>query len=234
MSRIGILLTQPANPERDSIFGNFADMFKTFLLSADSSLDFRVYNLLAGDWPVNFDECDGWLITGSFHGAYDDIPWIHKLKDLIVELHKAQEKIVGICFGHQIIAEALGGKVIKSEKGWGVGVHSFTVAEKFSWMNPPLQQVSLLYSHQDQVVALPPNAVLIGGDDFCPNRMFAVDNNILVMQGHPEFSVEFEHYLLKGRREILTPELYSVAESSLKKPIDNETIAKWVVNFILQ
>jgi GMP synthase-like glutamine amidotransferase len=229
--KIGILLTQPAIPERDKIFGTFADMFKTFLLSADNSLSFTVYDILHDEWPESLSECDGWLITGSMHDAYGNLPWITRLKDFIVRCNIEKSKLIGICFGHQIIAEALGGKVEKAAQGWGVGVHEFNIEYSFPWMKPSLSKISLLYSHQDQVVRMPHNATLIGGDPFCPHRMFTVEDHILAIQGHPEFSSEFEAFLLESKKNNIPSEVYNRAVESLSNHIDNTTIAKWMVKF---
>lgn len=229
--KTGILLTQPAIPERDARFGNFADMSKLFLSSAGKTMQFAVYNLLNNEWPESAKECNAWFITGSVHSAYEDLPWINRLKEFIKSCHVGKQKLAGICFGHQIIAEALGGKVEKSVNGWGVGAYDFTVKTTCPWMVPPLRHVNLLYSHQDQVTKLPEGSVLIGGDSFCTNRMYAIGNHILSIQGHPEFTVEFERYLLEARKNILPVPVYERGVQSLSAELDSAQMAHWIVNF---
>ena len=129
--KIGILKTDAVRPEWVPDFGEYPDMFTALLAKADPDLEFAVYDVEEGEYPDDIDEVDAYLITGSKSSVYEEKAWIARLMDFVRELHAREKKIVGICFGHQIIAHALGGKTEKSHKGWGVGRHTH------SFITPP-------------------------------------------------------------------------------------------------
>lgn len=191
----------------------------------------KEYKIALGDFPKSPDECDIWFITGSPKSVYDDIDWIHKLADFTKQLHAKKKKTIAICFGHQMIAHALGGKVSKSEKGWGVGIRSFNVMKNTDWMIDKIQQMSLLFSHQDQVQKLPPQAELLAGDDFCPNQMFQIENHILTLQGHPEFTVQFAKDRLISRKQIIAPGTFDTAMLSYNNKNDFKLATAWIRKF---
>jgi len=160
-------------------------------------------------------------------------PWIKQLRDYIVALHKHRRKLIGICFGHQIIALALGGMTEKSEKGWAVGNSISHIDKEKPWMGEVMtnakKQFALLVSHQDQVVRLPAQAELIATNTFCPNA-----NHILTFQGHPEFSADYLNYLMAKRRDLIGEEKYKKAMESLQYDQDAQLVARWIINFIHQ
>ena len=149
---IGILKTDAVRPEWVPDFGEYPDMFKRLLLEADSSVSFAIWDVEEGVHPTDgdIDAVDGFIITGSKSSAYDDKQWIRDLEALIQKLHARRKKMVGICFGHQIIAKALGGVVSKSDKGWGVGIHTYEL-NKAPFDGAQSGQLKLVVSHQDQV-----------------------------------------------------------------------------------
>ena len=233
--KIGILHADDLAKEILNEYGDYADMFQNLLLSVDDTLSFSTYQVTQSEYPSTIDECDAYLLTGSKFSAYDDEAWIKQLIKFIVELHQQQKKLIGICFGHQLIAHALGGLTQKSEKGWGVGLIISDVkqtADKYDWLTPEKEGFSLLVSHQDQVVKLPPGAELIASNAFCLNAGFQIGESVLTFQGHPEFSVEYLKYIMNNRREIIGEETYSLALLSIKQPADQELVAQWLVNFI--
>lgn len=186
------------------------------------------------EWPISYDECTVWIITGSSKGVYDNDPWLIRLSQWIQNLHVRKKKLIGICFGHQIIAQALGGKVEKSTKGWGVGIKPFQVLHHQPWMNPQQTNLSLIFSHQDQVITLPSEAKLLASDEFCPNQMFQIGNHILTMQGHPEYTVEFAKNRLLARKDRIDPATYNKALSSLSQPsqlCDDKILSSWIREF---
>ncbi len=215
--------------------GNYQEHYnqdiKDFLTRTFSGEPIRDYKIARGEWPLSFDECRLWVITGSSKGAYDDVPWIHQLVQWIIGAHSRKRKILGICFGHQIIAQALGGKVEKSAKGWGVGVRSFEVVNLKPWMKPAQSKLDLIFSHQDQVVQLPPGADLLAQSEFCTNQMFQIGEHILTMQGHPEFSVEFAKGRLDVRQELIGRKVYEKAVSSLSLARDDRILSQWIREF---
>ena len=222
---VGILKTDDVRVQWVEQFGEYPDMFAALLQGVDSSLKFVTYDVLRQHYPENIDEMDAYLITGSQFSAYDDHPWIHQLCQFIQQLAKREKKLVGICFGHQIIAHSLGGETQKSDKGWGVGVHAVQMARSE-------QSFRLLVSHQDQVVEPAKGATILAGSDFCPIAICQLGDHIMTFQGHPEFDPEYARELLNLRRDMYPDEVYQQALASLDGDIDQQLIAQWIVDFI--
>lgn len=231
---IGILQADSVMAPFDRQFGSYPDMFRDLLQSANGAgqLEFRIYDIKQGIYPDNIDECDGYLITGSRSSVYEDETWIAELKDYVLTLHQASKKLVGICFGHQLIATALGGMTEASDRGWGVGVHSSEVVRTEPFMTPSLTEFSLLVSHKDQVTRLPKDALLLAGSDFCPNAMFRIDRHILALQGHPEFCKDYSRGLMQVRKELLGAETHNRGIESLAGQTDEQQVARWILNFV--
>lgn len=237
--RIGVLQVDAVLDGFQAEFGNYPSMFENLLkkaaedaLQIDLAIDH--YNIEQGEYPARVDECDGYIITGSKRSVYDDEPWIHNFRDYVVELNAKKSKLVGICFGHQMIALALGGNTEAAEVGWGVGIHQSKIVQQKSYMKPKLDCVSAIVSHKDQVTLLPPGAELLSTSEFCLNSMFQIGNHILAFQGHPEFSKGYSRALMNLRREILGEDVYADGIDSLKKGIHSEDFAQWIVHFIAE
>ena len=196
MKRIGILQTGILGGELSQKFGEYPDMFVDML--GDEDFTYQTYAVVKGEFPKSPEECDGWIITGSKHGAYEDHPWIKPLEGFIRELVASKRPTIGICFGHQIMAQAMGGKVVKSDKGWGVGVHEYENLETGT-------RDKLLAFHQDQVIAPPPGAVVTHRSDFCEFAGLRYSDTCLTLQPHPEHIVEFTKDLLDERRGSTIP-----------------------------
>ena len=175
---------------------------------------------------------DGLLITGSAAGVYEGHEWIAPLEGLIRETATARKPQFGICFGHQIMAQAFGGVVEKSDKGWGVGVHAYDVFNPAPWMDPPLGRMACAVSHQDQVTTLPPSARRLGGSAFCENGFLSYDHAPAAsMQPHPEFSHDYADALLRLRRERVGEDLADEGLRTLKGRSDREAIGRWIARF---
>ncbi|MCF5878844.1 glutamine amidotransferase [Aeromonas veronii] len=231
--RLGILDCDRLDPDLADRFGPvYSEMFIRGFAALAPELEFRVWSALDGELPEDLHECDAWLITGSRHDAYSDIPWIQALRAWIRQAHDADVKLAGVCFGHQVIAQALGGEVVKSTKGWGLGVSVHPMLADEPWMAPARDQIRILASHQDQVALLPPGATRLAGNDFCPNFMFLQGDNIVAIQGHPEFSVEYNRALIERRRGLLPDERYQSSLSSLEGEVDSTTMMQWLLQFL--
>ncbi|HHQ4554344.1 TPA: glutamine amidotransferase-related protein [Aeromonas veronii] len=231
--RLGILDCDRLDPDLADRFGPvYSEMFIRGFAALAPELEFRVWSALDGELPEDLHECDAWLITGSRHDAYSDIPWIQALRAWIRQAHDADVKLAGVCFGHQVIAQALGGEVVKSTKGWGLGVSVHPMLEDAPWMAPARDHIRILASHQDQVALLPPGATRLAGNDFCPNFMFLQGDHIVAIQGHPEFSVEYNRALIERRRGLLPDERYQSSLSSLEGEVDSATMMQWLLQFL--
>lgn len=211
-----------------------AVLFQRLFTAVQAPFTLQTYEVTAGELPHDLDECEAYLITGSLQGVYDDFPWIDGLTQFIRAAFAAGKKLVGICFGHQIIAHALGGWAEKSEKGWGLGQRRFDVTAQRPWMTPRLDNCRLYFAHQDQVVKLPPGAERLGGDEFCANAMFVIGDQVLGIQGHPEFTPEFMTAVVDSLQAKVPETIYKTAVTSLGdgRP-DNLIVSGWVRNFLL-
>ncbi|OFZ10866.1 MAG: hypothetical protein A2Z20_03925 [Bdellovibrionales bacterium RBG_16_40_8] len=207
-------------------------MLLEFIRESIPGLPARMYRIAHGEWPSSVSDCTGWIITGSSKNTIDKDLWILKLSQFIQECHRQKHQLVGICFGHQIIAQALGGRVDQSRLGWGVGAHTFSVTTQKPWMTPFRSKITLFFSHRYQVMQLPREATLIAKNDFCPIQMYMVNQHIFCMQGHPEFTAEFTKSRMKSRIDELGKELYKSAKKTLIQPSNSKIIASWIKNFL--
>ncbi|MFK5998936.1 MAG: type 1 glutamine amidotransferase [Rhodobacterales bacterium] len=224
--KIGILQTGMAPDDMAAQTGEYPEMFERLL--AGHGFDFQTYNVLAGDIPLDANAADGWLITGSKFGAYEDHPWIAPLEDLIRKIYAAHIPLIGVCFGHQIIAQALGGKVEKYKGGWRVG----QTAYKMAGHNDP---IVLNAWHQDQVVELPEDAVILGSNDFCKNAMLTYGDKVFTVQAHPEYGDDFIEGLIKYRAKGAVPEnLQTDAKARMGQPLQADVIAEMFANILKQ
>jgi GMP synthase-like glutamine amidotransferase len=230
--KLGILKTDAVRPEWVPEFGEYPDMFIALLSRVDPDLEFAVYDVEQGQYPADIDEVDAYLITGSKSSAYDDKPWITTLMEFVRELHRRRKKLVGICFGHQLIALALGGKVAKSPKGWGVGLHKHTFTDTPTWHDQGDAGLNVLVSHQDQVLEAPSDARVLAGSEFCENAVTQIGDHILTFQGHPEFVPEYSRSIMTFRREVIGEEAYSDGMASLEGTHEGQRIARWIMNFL--
>jgi GMP synthase-like glutamine amidotransferase len=223
--KLAILEAGAPPPALEERFGRYPAMFEALL-----GLEARSYDVEAGALPPDIGRHDAYLVTGSAAGVYDDLPWIPKLVTFL-RAAKGRARLVGICFGHQVMAEAFGGRVEKSAKGWGVGLHSYPIVRHEGWMDPvPL--VAAPASHQDQVVAAPPDAELTASSLFTPYAGFAwPGQGAISFQFHPEMSPEFAAALYESRRDRLPDADAAIA--SLNGPNDSQRIGDWIRRFLL-
>ena len=232
--RIGILKADSVRDEFQSQFGDYQGMFQRVLDSvAEGALEYRTYDVLAGDYPESIDTCDGYVITGSRESVYDDQEWISRLGNFVIALHEQQKKTVGICFGHQLIAHVLGGETTSAAGGWGVGVHQFKVEFEPPWMPEKTTSFRLLCSHRDQVTRLPQDAHVFAKSDFCPVAGYTMGNHFITFQGHPEFEKPYAEILMRSRKELLES-AYDPGIASLEETTDEGLVATWMYEFLQQ
>ncbi len=211
----------------------FIDMFQHI----QAPMTFRTYLATEEDYPESLDECDAYLITGSPCSVYDTYTWLKDLENFIHHADQAAIPLVGICFGHQAIAQALGGKVKPADRGWTLGLHEFSISVGKPWMVDRKASHALYFINQDQVVTLPPNVEHIAGFDGCPNAMFHREGRIIAIQGHPEQPLSSMHRFL----ELLLNEYHinneladsAAATMAAGKP-DADVFATWISEFLLR
>lgn len=229
--KLGILQCDAVAAELQPEFGDYPDMFRRLLSAADADLTFTTYNLTRDELPATPADCDAWLFSGSKCGANDETGWIHRAADFVRQLHAQRRPTIGICFGHQLIARTLGGRVERAA-GWGVGVHTTRMLQQQPWMQPARDELALLVSHQDQVVELPPGAVQLATHPFCANDMYQLDQHILAFQGHPEFPKGYARTIMERRRERIGESTFQQGMASLKQATDGAVAARWISGFL--
>ena len=227
MTRIAILKTGAPPPALAETHGDYPAMFGTLL---GDGFETTVFDVRQGEWPdpVGFD---GAVITGSAAGVYEDDAWIGALLDWI-RLARGETRLVGVCFGHQAMAQALGGRVEKSDRGWGVGLHRYDVAAPAPWMIPAAATGAIPVSHQGQVVAIPGDALVTLSSAFTPYAGLAWGEDAISFQGHPEFTPAYASDLTAGRRGRIDPVLVDRALETLAQPNDRALVADWIRGFL--
>ena len=227
---IGILRTDEVVAELQRTFGDYPAMFRQLFNHADPTLTFAEYD--ARQAVPDVIDCDVYIITGSKHSVYDDLPWIKPLVGFLQDVLAQKRKVIGICFGHQLMAHFFGGRVAPADVGWGVGVCGAAVVNRQPWMDSAAEEIRLLASHKDQVVELPPGAQLYLSSDFCPYAGFTLDNQVITVQGHPEFSKGYSEALMKQRRDLLGDAVYTAGLESLANATDENVLSRWILKFI--
>jgi GMP synthase-like glutamine amidotransferase len=228
---IGLLQCDHVSEPFQHIIPDYPQAFRDLFARYAPEISLRVYDVCHGELPQSVEECEGYITTGSKYSVYDDVPWIHQLADFVRQIHAHKSKLVGICFGHQMIAHALGGKVAKSQSGWGIGTKPVELHQPKPWMQPEKQSYRLLLSHQDQVLTLPEGAELLGGNDHCPISMLGVDNHMLGIQAHPEFTPSYAEALMDSRLERIGRDPIQAAKPTLSENTDEATIMRWIEAF---
>ena len=213
-------------------YSSFGSMFVRLFENAGVDWTIGIFSTQLGQYPTSFDDYDAVLLTGSRADSFSDAPWVVELRRQVATLLERRKKLVGVCFGHQLIALCMGAPVGRAPQGWGAGRMTY------QWHRPDLpycaerEEIALLASHQDQVFELPVGAELVASSDFCPVAAFTVGQAVFCIQPHPEFQKEVSAYLLDKRREILGEEKYLSARASLNLGHEGDHIGRMVVAFL--
>ena len=202
-------------------FGDYPTLYAAMFPGRD--YDIRPWLVFEGEMPPGPDAADAWLISGSRFGAYEGHDWIAPLEALIRGIADAGRPLVGICFGHQIIAQALGGRVAKFDGGWTLGLQTYRIGDRVLRMNA---------WHQDQVLDLPPGAVRLGSSATCANAAFAIGAHILTLQAHPEFHAALIETMIAVRGGDLPADRVAHADAHLAGPDDNGVAHAWIAHVL--
>lgn len=228
--KVGLLECDHVAEDLSHIAGDYREMFTELFRRHAPQLELKYFDVRNGEFPDSATACEAFVATGSRFSVYDEEGWIHTLKDFVRQLHAANTPFAGICFGHQMLAEALGGKVEKAPQGWGIGIHQLNVLKAESWMLPQQASCAIQYTHRDQVQRLPENSSVLGASDHCPVAMFQVGENMLGIQGHPEFPPAYAEALVRKRTERIGAEL--VNATNFRGPTDEAVITTWLARFL--
>lgn len=231
--KVTIIETGRAPGRLSEDFPRYPRMFEALLSAADAGLRFETVSLVEGEALPDVAACEGVLITGSPAGVYDATPWMEPLRRFVRAAFAVETPMVGVCFGHQIIADAMGGDVRKSEKGWGVGRHTYQLLQHRPWMAGAGASVSLAVSHQDQVITPPEGAVTLARSAHTEHAMLAyAQAPVMSLQGHPEFGDDFVAALYAARRGRLSDAQVDGAIASLGRAHDNARVGQWMASFL--
>jgi GMP synthase-like glutamine amidotransferase len=229
--RVALLECDHVDGPLRGIAGDYGDMFIRLLGAVAPDLELERIDVVGGEPLPDVGAHDAVLVTGSRHGVHDDVAFIAPLREHVVATLDAGVPLVGICFGHQLLAVATGGRVARAEAGWGVGVHEATVVATEPWMDPSVEAFRLLVSHQDQVVELPPAATLLATSPHAAVAAFRVGTGV-GLQGHPEFVSEYAAALLAARADRIPAEVAEVARGTFATEPDAQLVGRWMSSFV--
>jgi len=231
--KIGILLCGDVPAELVDTFGNYTECLKT-QLRLDECDSVSVWDLYqAGELPDDINQCDAYIVGGSPSGVHDGLDWVYRLSQFIRNAFYGRKKLFGICFGHQVINHALGGAVKRSEKGWGLGVYGVQLQQDIGALKAG-HNLQLIAVHQDQVVKPGQGFEVVAGNRFCPNYITRYKDQVLTVQGHPEFSGLFFNALLKQRTNKFSPEEIKSAQVTDDSSICSHRFNRVVNEFLAQ
>jgi GMP synthase-like glutamine amidotransferase len=235
--KIGILETGEVHPDLMARHGDYPAMFEAMLGAVDPSLEFDTVRVVSGEMPASPTDADAWLVTGSRHGVYDDLPWIAPLRAFLRASVAARVPVVGICFGHQILAEALGGKAEKSDKGWRLGVQDYDLVSRPGWLEHVPDHFAVRALHQDQVVTPPPGATVLARSPHCDYAALAYGDpeapDAISLQPHPEFDAAFLDALIVLRTGTVLPEAEAAeARAGLAREVHSQQWARLIVDYL--
>ena len=221
--KIGILQTGIVVPELAQTHGQYPEMFMDRL--SGEGFAFDQWAVVDNVFPTGPEAADGWLITGSRHGVYEDHAWIPPLEAFIRQIVRSGRPLVGICFGHQIIAQALGGRAEKFAGGWSIGPQVYD----FVGRGPK----TVMAWHQDQVTEPPAGAITLASSDFCQHAALLYPGQAYTVQPHPEFDVGFTHGLIDKRGPGVVPDpiLHQAAER-IDTPLDSAELIQDLCHFL--
>jgi GMP synthase-like glutamine amidotransferase len=205
-------------------------MYTALLRQAEPELDVKIYDVVNGDLPERAGECDAWIITGARYDAYSDEPWITALRDVVAELHEQQARLAGVCFGHQIVAHALGGEAGPAGE-WKAGPQEMTV-DPTPWFDGGTVWLNAM--HRDVARTLPPGAEPIATGTTAEYPAYLVGDTIFCVQDHPEFNRRYTAAIIDARRERMGADTADAAAKTVTEiDTDGDVVGRWIVDFLL-
>ena len=225
--KAALLICDHVPDELSKIHGTYFEMYVNLF----PGITLEGYFVIDNEFP-EVEKYDVFISTGSRYSVYNDIPWIEQLKEMTREIYDSGKKFIGICFGHQLIAESLGGKVEKQEIGYLIGVHNFTITENLSWMKPRVDGYEVIMLCQDQITLLPEKSLVLSASAECPIGMYTVGNTFLGIQGHPEFSKEYNRAIFESRADRIDSAKIEKAIKSLELEPSKPLLTSYLQNFI--
>jgi GMP synthase-like glutamine amidotransferase len=230
VTRIGLLRCGQVHPAVQAVGGCYPELFASLL--APYPVEITTFEADRGELPSSPDEVDGWIISGARASVLDEAGWLDDTADFVGQVVAAERPLVGVCFGHQLMAKVAGGRVDRAPGGWGIGIQPYDVVERRDWMQPVVDRFRLIASHEDQVVELPTDARLLASSAYCPNAMFELGEQAIAVQAHPEFTVAGTRELIDAREELFGMQTAAAARASLEDPLDAALVGRWIATFL--
>lgn len=226
-----------ASQKISSIHQSSPTRFKNLLSPIIQSAKWTTISCLDGKLPQTIDSFDAYIITGGKYSVFDNYDWQFNLFDFISKAFDNNIPVVGVCYGHQAIAHVLGGTVERFDNGWGIGVVEVEVntnsVNKPNWLKPNLKKINIFSMHQDQVTTLPKNAINFLNNSFCNYSGFFIDDRILTIQQHPEFTPELCRDLIMQRKEKIGKK-YKSALETFNIQTHGKIVGQWITRFLKQ
>ena len=230
--KLCILENDDLDPAAKAVFGRYGTMFERLFKNAGAEWEFDIFHTPLGEYPLSYEPYGAVLLTGSKADSFSEEAWVVTLRAQVTRLLEQKKKLLGVCFGHQLIALCLGAKVARAPQGWGVGRMSHNWHGADLLLAPEDDKLALLVSHQDQVLELPRDAVLLASNPHCPVAGYSIGSEVFCVQGHPEFVEDYSAYLMGKRREQLGEALYNQGVDSLQHGHDGLDVARMMVVFV--
>jgi len=230
--KVGLLLCDHVRPGFRAVSGDYPEFFKRFF-GDRPEIELVEFDLTVGSFPTDLDACDAWIATGSRLSVYEDVPWVVRFAELVRNLDRDRRKLVGICFGAQMIGHALGGVVARAGNGWQAGIKEVRINTRTDWMVPAADGFRILHSNGDQIITPPSRLRVLGSSDGLPVSVIAVEDHFIGFQGHPEFDSIYASVLMEARRGTLIPDdVVDAGLRSLSMAPDTRLLSGWVASFL--
>lgn len=229
---IGLLLCGDLHLALQPVFGNYAQCLVNKFQLQGVQVEIKVWRVWQNELPDSVMEADAYVVSGSSASVFDNESWIDRLGDFICRAHNKNRRLLGICFGHQMIHHALGGKVERASAGWGLGIYPIKLYRKITSL-PQCDSIALFAMHRDQVIVPAEGFDHLGGNEFCPYYLLSQTDRVLTIQGHPEFTCHFFNAFLTVAGTKFDAHTVVQARLSMQENDDSDAICRLVNDFLL-